>query len=74
MACAAVALQVAFTSGSVDQASSGMSAFGDTVLFVFVFGAFALVPTGAGFYFLLSKKKLPNQTAEPIPRPRDGLS
>jgi hypothetical protein len=66
MACAAVALHVAFTSGSVGQASSGMSAFGDMVLFVFVFGAVSLVPTGAGFYFLLSKKKLRSQTAEPI--------
>ncbi len=72
MACAAVALHVAFTSGSIGQASSGMSAFGDMVLFVIVFGAGSVIPTGAGFYFLLSKKKIYNQTAEPIRRSRDG--
>jgi hypothetical protein len=59
MASAAVALRAALTSGSAAQASSGMSAFGDMVLFIVVFGAVALVPTGAGFFFLLSKKKRP---------------
>jgi len=34
------------------QASSGMSAFGDSVVFVFVFGVAALVPTGLTLYFL----------------------
>jgi len=42
-----------------------MSAFGDLVLFVAVFGAVALVPTGAVFFFLLSKKKMPNYTMQP---------
>ena len=34
------------------QASSGMDAFGDSVVFVFVFGIAALAPTGLGLYFL----------------------
>ena len=65
MASAAVALHAALTSESGAQASGGMSAFGDLVLFVAVFGAVALVPTGAAFFFLLSKKKGPNQTMQP---------
>jgi hypothetical protein len=62
VAFAAVALHAAITGESGAQASGGMSAFGDLVLFVAVFGAVALVPTGAGLFFLLSKKKcLTNQ-------------
>ena len=57
VACAAVALHAALTSGSGGQASAGMSAFGDLILFVAVFGLIAVVPTGAMFFFLLSKKK-----------------
>ena len=57
MASAAVALHAALTRESGAQASGGMSAFGDLVLFVAVFGAVALVPTNAAFFFLLSKKK-----------------
>lgn len=52
LASAAVAVRVASTSGPDAQASSGMYAFGDTVLFVLVFGAVALVPTGAALIFL----------------------
>jgi hypothetical protein len=48
-----------------------MSAFGDLVLFVTIFGTVALVPTGAAFFFLLSKKRMPNQTLEPIAGRRD---
>jgi hypothetical protein len=48
-----------------------MSAFGDLVLFVTVFSTIALVPTGAAFFFLLSKKKMPNQTLEPTAGRRD---
>jgi hypothetical protein len=33
-----------------------MSAFGDLILFVAVFGAAALLPTGAALFFLLSKR------------------
>jgi hypothetical protein len=52
IAFAAVALRVATTSGSARQAASGMYGFGDTILFVGVFGVFALVPTGAALFFL----------------------
>lgn len=65
MASAAVALHAALTGESGAQASGGMSAFGDLVLFVAVFGAVALVPTGAAFFFLWPKKKQPNQPPEP---------
>lgn len=51
-ASAAVAIRVAFTSGPDAQAASGMFAFGDGVLFVAVFGALALVPTGGALYLL----------------------
>ncbi len=62
MACAAVALHTALTSDSGSHASDGMSAFGDLILFVVVFGAIALVPTGVAIFFLVSKKKMPGQT------------
>src|SRR6267142_4664540 len=52
MASAAVAIHVASTSGPDTQASSGMYAFGDALLFVAVFGVSALVPTGAALFFL----------------------
>jgi len=52
MASAAVAIRVANTSGPDAQASSGMYAFGDALLFVAVFGVSALVPTGAALFFL----------------------
>lgn len=52
LASAVVAVRVANTSGPVAQASSGMYAFGDSVLFVAVFGVCALVPTGAALFFL----------------------
>ena len=64
MASAAVALHTVLTSESGAQPSGGMSAFGDLVLFVAVFGAVALVPTGAALFFLLSKNKKPNQSLE----------
>ena len=51
-ASAAVVLHVATTSGPDAQASSGMYAFGDALLFVAVFGGLALVPTGAALVFL----------------------
>jgi hypothetical protein len=70
MASAAVALKAALTRESDAQASGGMAAFGDLVLFVAVFGAAALAPTGAAFFFLLSKKKVPNHTMQPTAGPR----
>lgn len=57
MAAAAVALHAVLTSMSGAPGSGGMDAFGDLVLFVLVFGAIALVPTGVGLFFLFSKKK-----------------
>jgi hypothetical protein len=51
-ASAAVAVRVANTSGPDAQASAGMYAFGDGLLFVAVFSAVALFPTGLAFYFL----------------------
>ena len=52
VAAAAVAVRVASTSDPVSQASSGMHAFGDLLLFVGVFGVLAVVPTGAALFFL----------------------
>jgi len=52
VASAAVGIRLANTSGPDAQASSGMYAFGDAVLFVAVFGVGALVPTGAALFFL----------------------
>ena len=52
MASAVVAIHVANTSGPDTQASSGMYAFGDALIFVAVFGLSALVPTGAALFFL----------------------
>lgn len=44
-----------FVDPAVLQASSGMSAFGDLILFVGVFGLLVLIPTGFALYFLLRK-------------------
>jgi len=52
VASAAVGVRVATTSGPGAQASSGMYAFGDALLFVAAFGVAALVPTGAALFFL----------------------
>ena len=52
MAYAAVAIRLASTSGPDAQASSGMYAAGDALLFVAVFGVSALVPTGAALFLL----------------------
>ncbi len=40
------------TQGPEAQASPGMYAFGDAILFMFVFGIIALFPTGLALYFL----------------------
>ena len=69
-ACAAVALHAALTGESGAQAYGGMSAFGDRMLFVGVFGAFSLVPSGAGLFFLLSKRKMHDQA--PVLTPSSG--
>ncbi len=44
-----------FTQGAAAQASAGMSAFGDLILFVGILGVLALFPTGLALYFLLRK-------------------
>jgi hypothetical protein len=54
VASAAVGIRLANTSGPDAQASSGMYAFGDALLFVAVFGVGALAPTGAALFFLRS--------------------
>jgi hypothetical protein len=52
VASAAVGIRLANTSGPDAQASSGMYAAGDALLFAAVFGVAALVPTGAALFFL----------------------
>ena len=51
----AVYINDLFMDPAVLQASSGMSAFGDLILFGSVFGVLALVPTGLALYFLFRK-------------------
>ncbi len=55
-ASAAVAWRIAHTSGPDAQASAGMYAFGDSMLFLIVFGALAAVPTAMAFYFLRTSR------------------
>ena len=55
VAYGAVYINDLFMDPAVLQASSGMSAFGDLILFVGVFGALALFPTGLMLYFLVRK-------------------
>jgi len=53
LAAGAFALRLLMTADSPGaRASSGMSAFGDSVVFVFAFGVAALAPTGLALYFL----------------------
>jgi hypothetical protein len=52
IASGAVAIRIAKTSGPDAQASSGMYAAGDAMLFIAIFGVTALVPTGAALFFL----------------------
>ena len=56
VASAAVAINVAATSGADRQGSSGMYAFGDSMLFLGVFGIAAIPATGAALYFLRSAR------------------
>jgi len=44
-----------FAQDAASQASAGMSAFGDLILFAGVFGVLMLFPTGLALYFLLRK-------------------
>ena len=43
------------TQDAAAQASAGMFAFGDLILFIAVFGILALFPTGLALYFLFRK-------------------
>ena len=52
VACVLVYIRQLQTSGPDAQASAGMYAWGDLMLFVESFGVLALVPTGVGLYFL----------------------
>jgi hypothetical protein len=52
VASGVVAVRIANTSGPDAQASSGMYAAGDAMLFAAVFAGCALVPTGAALFFL----------------------
>ena len=56
VASAAVAINVAATSGPDRQGASGMYAFGDSMLFLGVFGIAAIPATGAALYFLRSAR------------------
>ena len=55
VAYGAVYINDLFMDPAVLQASGGMSAFGDLILFVVVFGVLALLPTGLALYFLVRK-------------------
>lgn len=52
IAVATVGLYVAVTSGPARQNSSGMFAFGDSLLFLAVFGVAAIPATGGALFFL----------------------
>jgi hypothetical protein len=52
VAAAAVSIRIANTSVPDAEASGGMHAFGDALLFVWVFGVVSLLPTGAALLFL----------------------
>lgn len=53
LACGAVAWNDRRLAQDVKDASAGMAAGGDLILFVFVFGLASLVPTGLGIYYLV---------------------
>ncbi len=44
-----------FTRDAASQASAGMAAFGDFILFILIFGFLALFPSGLLLYFLFRK-------------------
>ena len=51
----AVYVNQLFTPDDVAQASAGMSAFGDLILFVAAFFVLSLMPTGLALFFLFKK-------------------
>ena len=52
LAWGVLSIRMATTSAADNQASGGMLAFGDSVLFAGVFGLAALLPTGAALFWL----------------------
>jgi hypothetical protein len=70
IAGAAVAIQVATTNGPDAQASSGMYAFGDAMLFVAIFGLCSLVPTVMALFFLRPYVRWPPSSRK---RTRPGM-
>jgi hypothetical protein len=57
VACVLVYIRQLLTSGPDAQASSGMYAGGDFILFVMAFSTLALIPTGFALYFLRPYEK-----------------
>jgi hypothetical protein len=55
VASGAIYVNQLLTPGAASQASAGMSAFGDLILFILVFGVLAVLPTGLALYFLFRK-------------------
>jgi hypothetical protein len=55
IASAVVYVWQLYTQDASAQASAGMYAGGDLLLFIGVFGVLALIPTGLAVYFLLRK-------------------
>ena len=56
LALIAVTVHVIFTSGPDRDASSGMHAFGDALLFIFAFGVIATAPTALALYLLRTNR------------------
>jgi len=57
LAFGVVAIYIIQTSGPIRDASSGMYAFGDALLFVAVFGVASTIPTGLALVFLRQRRK-----------------
>ncbi|HEX2832382.1 MAG TPA: hypothetical protein VHW00_05165 [Thermoanaerobaculia bacterium] len=58
VACGVVYVRQLATSDAIAQASSGMYAFGDVVLFAVVFGGLSIPPTMTALYFLRRSRVL----------------
>jgi len=64
LAWVAVSRHEARISAADAQASAGMHAFGEGLLFLAVFGILATVPTGAAVYFLLRARRSRGKTGQ----------
>lgn len=58
IAGSAVYVNQLLTDSAASQASAGMSAFGDLILFIVIFGILALFPTGVALYFLIRRLQM----------------